>query len=326
MGQFKRRQFLSVAGALLAVPRLTLAQQPQTPQRIGFLTLGTKAISSPNLRVFADGLRERGLVEGRDFEIDARYAEGRQEALAQLASELSARRPKLILAPGTVVVEAVRKAAPGIPVVTLTGDMSGAGLVAKFSRPESGITGVSFLSVNLDAKRLELLGALLPKGSVVLNLTDSSARAGSQAALGDVGRALGVVLHSVEARTPEEIDIAFSAARKLGVAGVNVLTSPFLHIHRARIMKLAADARLPAIYQWPETAEEGGLMGYGPRLSAIYRQLGGYAARILQGANAAELPVEQPTKFELVVNQKTAKVLGIKIPQSILVRADRVIE
>ena len=135
MGHIGRRLFLITAGVFLVASGACLAQQPQTPQRIGFLTLGTTAISSPNLRNFADGLRERGLVEGRDFEIDARYAEGRPEALAQLASELSARRPKLILAPGTVVVEAVRKAAPGIPVVTLTGDMSGAGLVAKFSRP-----------------------------------------------------------------------------------------------------------------------------------------------------------------------------------------------
>ncbi len=144
--------------------------------------------------------------------------------------------------------------------------------------------------------------------------------------LGDAGRALGLVLHSVEARTPEEIEIAFTAARKLGVAGVNVLTSPFLNTHRARIMKLAAAARLPAIYQWPETAEEGGLMGYGPRLVAIYRQLAGYTSRILRGASPADLPIEQPIKFELVVNMKTARALGIAIPQSVLLRTDRVIE
>ena len=320
-----RRRFLITAGTFLLASGASLAQQ-QAPQRIGFLSLGSTATSSHLIRAFADSLRERGFVEGRDVEIDVRFADGGERALAALARELVARHPKLIIAPGTVVVEAVRKVAPKIPVVTLTGDMSGAGLAAKLSRPESGITGVSFLSAGLDAKRLELLATLLPKGSAVLNLADSSARAGSQTALGDTGRALGLVLHSVEARTPEEIDIAFSAAQKLGVAGVNVLTSPFLHTHRAQIFKLAAAARLPAIYQWPETAEEGGLLGYGPRLAEIYRQLAGYTSRILRGANPADLPIEQPTKFELVVNLRTARALGIGVPQSVLLRADRVIE
>ena len=160
----------------------------------------------------------------------------------------------------------------------------------------------------------------------MLNLEDSSARATSQTALSDTGRALGLELHSIEARTVEEIDAAFVAARKLHIAGVNVLSSPFLNLHRARIFRLAAQARLPAIYQWPESAEEGGLLGYGPRLMTIYRQLAGYASRILRGAKAAQLPVEQPTRFELVVNAKAAGALGIAIPQSVLLRADRIIE
>ena len=324
MGSIDRRRFIVAGGTFFAAPGVCLAQQAR--QRVAILSLGTALTSTALVRVFAEGLRELGHVEGRDVEIDVRFAEGSEPALVRLARELSARRPSLFVAPGTVVVDAVRKAAPGIPVVTLVGDMPGAGLATQLSRPESDITGVSFLSASLDAKRLEFLAPLLPRGSAVLNLEDSSARASSQTALGDTGRALGLVLHSIEARTVEEIDAAFGAARKLHVAGVNVLSSPFLNTHRARIFKLAAQARLPAIYQWPESAEEGGLLGYGPRLTTIYRQLAGYASRILRGANAAQLPVEQPTRFELVVNLKTSRALGIAIPQSVLLRADRAIE
>lgn len=311
---------------LVLAVNVPLVRAQQAARRIAILSLGTSATTSPLVRAFAESLRERGHVEGRDVEIEVRFAEGREHALARLAAEIAARRPAVIVAPGTVVVEAARKASPGVPIVTLVGDVASAGLAAELSRPAAGVTGVSFHSAALDAKRLELLATLVPKGKAILNLTDSSARTGSQTALADTGRALGLVLHAVEARTPEEIDTAFNAARKLDVAGVNVLTSPFLNTHRMRIMKLAASARLPAIYQWPETAEEGGLLGYGPRLSAIYRQLAGYASRILQGARPADLPIEQPTKFELVVNLKTARALAIAVPQSLLVRADRVIE
>lgn len=323
---FYRRRFLLAAGTFLFACETCFAQPQPTLRRIGVLSPGSPAANSHLIRAFTEGLRERGHVEGRDVEIHVRFAEGREEPLARLAGEIAALRPAVIIAGGTVAVEAARKAAPGVPIVTLVGDLSSTGFASALSRPGSSVTGVSFHSAALDAKRLELLAAMLPKGKSFLNLTDSSARAGSHTALGETGRALGVVLHAVEARTPEEIDVAFSAARKLEVAGVNVLTSPFLNTHRARIMKIAASARLPAIYQWPETAEEGGLIGYGPRLTAIYRQLAGYASRILQGASPAELPFEQPARLELVINLKTARALGITVPQSLLVRADRVIE
>lgn len=296
------------------------------PRRIAILTTGSPKSVSAYIRAYKDGLRERGHVEGRDIEIEVHYAEGREQALAPLAAKIAARKPAVVVAGGTIAAEATRKASRDVAVVTLAGDMAGTGLVKNFARPESGITGVSFQAASLDPKRLELLAALLPKGSAVLNLTDSSARAGSHVTLGDMGRALGLVLHAVEARTPEEIDIAFGAARKLAVAGVNVLTSPFLNVHRARIIKLAAAARLPAIYQWPETAEEGGLLGYGPRIVEIYRQLAGFTSRILKGAIPAELPVEQPVRYELVVNMRTARAIGVAMPPSFLLRADKVIE
>jgi putative ABC transport system substrate-binding protein len=306
--------------------RASWAQETRASRRIAILTTGSSQTVSAYIRAYKEGLREHGHVEGRDVEIEVHYADGREQALAALAAKIAARKPSVVVAGGTVAAEAARRASPDLPVLTLAGDMAGTGLVKNFARPESGITGVSFQAVSLDPKRLELLAALLPKGSAVLNLTDSSARAGSHVTLGETGRALGLVLHAVEARTPEEIDIAFDAARKLGVAGVNVLTSPFLNVHRARIIKLAAAARLPAIYQWPETAEEGGLLGYGPRIVEIYRQLAGFTSRILKGAKPADLPVEQPVRYELVVNTRTARAIGVAVPPSFLARADKVIE
>src|SRR5687767_989143 len=326
MATFRRRRFLATAGALLVADRASWAQETRASRRIAILTTGSSQTVSAYIRAYKEGLREHGHVEGRDVEIEVHYADGREQALAALAAKIAARKPSVVVAGGTVAAEAARRASPDLPVLTLAGDMAGTGLVKNFARPESGITGVSLQAVSLDPKRLELLAALLPKGSAVLNLTDSSARAGSHVTLGETGRALGLVLHAVEARTPEEIDIAFAAARKLGVAGVNVLTSPFLNVHRARIIKLAAAARLPAIYQWPETAEEGGLLGYGPRIVEIYRQLAGFTSRILKGAKPADLPVEQPVRYELVVNTRTARAIGVAVPPSFLVRADKVIE
>lgn len=324
MRPIDRRRFIVMAGAL-AVPA-GVARSQSAVRRVAILSPGSAATASATFQAFKAALRELGHVEGRDVEVEISYAEGREPAFAPLAAKIAARRPAVIVAPGTVTVEAARKAAPGVPIVTLVGDIVGTGFTAMLSQPGSGITGVSFQAASLDPKRLELLATLLPKGSAVLNLTDSSARAGSHVALGDAGRALGLMLHAVEARTAEEIDAAFDAARKLGVKGINVLTSPFLNVQRARIIKLAAAARLPAIYQWPETAEEGGLLGYGPRLVEIYRQLAVYVSRILKGASPAELPVEQPKKYELVINRRTARAAGIAIPQTLLLRADRVVD
>lgn len=326
MGAIDRRRFIVCAGALLASVESRFAGSQTSRARIAILSPGSPATVSANIRSFVASLRDHGHVEGGDVEIETYYGEGRDDALAPLAAKIAMQQPAVIVAAGTVAVEAARKANPRVPIVTLVGEIVETGFAAMLSRPESGITGVSFQSASLDSKRLELLSMLLPKGSGVLNLTDSSARSGSHVALGDAGRALGLVLHAVEARRPEEIDVAFDAARKLGVKGVNVLTSPFLNVHRAQIIRLAAAARLPAIYQWPETAEEGGLMGYGPRLTEIYRQLAGYVSRILKGASPADLPVEQPTKYELVINRKTARAIGIVIPQELLIRADRVID
>jgi len=316
----------ALVGGLAALAAGRVGAQERGPQRVAMLSTNTKASAASWLRAFGEALRERGHVEGLDVVTEHRFADGRADALPALATELAALRPAVFVAPGTIVVQAVRKAAPGVPVVALTGDLTAAGLVADFARPGSGVTGVSFIAASLDAKRLDLLAELLPRGASVLNLADASARTGAAEALKETARARGLTVHVIDARTVPEIEAAFGRAQALRVAGVNVLSSPLLNGNRRRIIELTSRARLPAIYQWPETAEEGGLLGYGPRLTGIYRQLGVFASRILRGANPVELPVEQPTHFELVVNQRAARAIGLRVPQSLLLRADKVIE
>jgi putative ABC transport system substrate-binding protein len=324
----KRRALLLAAapGTLcssLLAPR-ALAQTPRAPRHVGVLSVATAAVFASSLQGLRDGLRERGHVEGGDIVIDLRYAGGRAQQLPRLAAELAALQPALIVATGAAATAAALTATTDVPIVAL-GDLVAAGHAAQLNRPGGRVTGVSFLPAPLNAKRLELLAAVLPKGSAVLNLGDPNSVVSTEA-VEAAGRSLGLVLHAAYATTPAQIDAAFAGARKLRVAGVNVLNSPFLSFHHARIIALAAEARLPAIYQWPESARDGGLMGYGPSLSAMFRQLAGFASRLLAGARAADLPVEQPTRIELSINLKTAKALGLALPESLRLRADEVIE
>ena len=311
-------------GAALARPR-ALGQAAKEPRRVALLSVATEASFASSLQAVRDGLRERGHVEGRDIVVDIRYADGRAQELPRLAAELAALKPTVIIALGTLATDAALAAAADAPIVSL-GDLVAAGHAAQLGRPGGRVTGISFLPSPLNAKRLELLAELLPKGSAVLNLADSRPLSGSLQAVEAAGHALGLVLHAAYASTPAEIDAAFARARKLRVVGLNVLNSPFLHAERARIIQLAASTKLPAIYQWPETARDGGLMGYGPSLTAMFRQLAGFVSRILNGAKPGDLPIEQPTRFELVINLKAAKALGLTIPQSLLLRADEVIQ
>jgi putative ABC transport system substrate-binding protein len=308
----------------LVVPR-ALAQTAREPRRVGVLTPSDQASFAGSLEAIRDGLRERGHVTGRDVMLDVRYAGGRADELARLAAALAAVKPAVIIALGATATDAALAASADVPIVSL-GDLVARGYATELGRPGSRVTGISFLPMPLNAKRLELLAEVLPKGSAVLNLADLRPIPGAMQIVDDAGRSLGLTTHAAYANTPAEIDRAFMLARKLRVAGVNVLNSPFLSAESARIVKLAADARLPAIYQWPETARDGGLMGYGPRITAMFRQLADYVSRILNGARPAELPIEQPTRFELSINLNTAKALGLTVPQSLLRRADEVIQ
>jgi putative ABC transport system substrate-binding protein len=322
----RRRWFALASMATFMLPR-ALAQAGKEPRRVGVLGIGSVAGGSPVEQALADGLRTQGYLPGRDIVLDARWAGGRTEGLARLAGQLAALKPAVIVTSGPQATQAALAADPDVPIVALLGDAVGSGFAAQLSRPGGRLTGVSFLGTPLNAKRLELLAELLPKGSAVLNLGDPGTH--GAAAIDNINaaaRALGLVAHVAYAGTAQEIDVAFAAARRLRVAGMNVLGSPFLNGNRARIIELAAKARLPAIYQWPHSAREGGLLAYGPSSTAIHHQLAALVARILGGAKAGELPIEQPTKFELVINLRTAKAIGATIPQSLLLRADEVIE
>ena len=309
-------------GAALVVPH-AFGQSAKAPRRVALLRVSDEASSGNSLQSFRDGLRENGHVEGRDIVIDIRYAAGRALDLPRLAAELAALKPTVFVAFGNTATDAALAAAAEVPVVSL-GDLVASGHAASLARPGGRVTGVSFLPSILNAKRLELLAGLLPKGSAVLNLGDPNSVIGMQS-VESAAVSLGLVHHAAYASTPSEIEAAFASARKLRVAGINVLNSPFLYGNRALMFRLAANARLPAIYQWADAAEEGGLMAYGPRLTAMERQLASFVSRILAGAKPSDLPVEQPTRIELVINLKTAEALGITIPKWLLLRSDEVI-
>jgi putative ABC transport system substrate-binding protein len=319
----KRRQLLqraAAAGLPVMWPLLSPAQTAL--RRVGVLSVGDTPRDIPRL------LAELGLVPDRDITVDMRSAQGRTETLPTLAAELAAQRPAVVISLGPQATEAVLGADPAVPGVALLGAAVESGFVSQLARPGGRLTGVSFLGSTLNGKRLELLSELLPKGAAVMNLGDASLRTapflGEQ--LAQVSRGLGMSTHNVPAATPAEIDAAFAAAGRLRVSGVNVLASPFLHAQRERIFKLAARARWPAIYQWPQSAREGGLLAYGPDLQAMNRLLAEMAVRVLNGTRAGDIPLVQPTRFELVINQATARGLGLVLPRTLLLRADEVIE
>lgn len=290
-------------------------------RRVGVLSVGNTPSDMPRM------LAELGRVDGRDITVDMRSAQGRTETLPALAAELAALRPAVVISLGPQATTAVLAADPAVPVVALLGSAVEAGLVPQLARPGGRLTGVSFLGSTLNGKRLELLAELLPKGASVMNLGDASLRTASFLTdeLAQVSRSLGMATHNVPAATPAEIDTAFATAARLRVIGVNVLASPFLHAQRGRIFALAAKARLPAIYQWPQSAREGGLVAYGPDLPAMNRLLAEMAVQVLNGTRAGDIPMVQPTRFELVINQATARTLGLTLPRTLLLRADEVI-
>jgi putative ABC transport system substrate-binding protein len=316
----RRRGLLGSGFAALALPN-AWAQSDPAPRRVGLLAIEGGQV------LLARAMAELGVVDGRDIVIVGRSADGRTVDLPRLAKELVALEPALIVTVGPQATQAALAADPAMPVVALVGSAVEAGLAAQLARPGGRLTGVSFLGTPLNAKRLELLAELLPKSHVFLNLGDPGTRTAALAeALAAASRNLRLVTHDVVAGTPHEIDAAFATASRLRVSGVNVLGSPFLHTHRLRIIELAAKARLPAIYQWPRTAHEGGLMGYGPSLVAMYQLLAGMVVRVLNGSKPGDLPIAQPTRFELVINSRVARALGLSVPQSLLLRADEVIE
>src|ERR1700730_16153042 len=327
----ERRTFLGViTGGLLAAPLAAEAQPAGKVPRIGFLSVTSPSDRPPLLDAFRQGLRELGWVEGQNIVIDYRYAEDRVDRLPGLAAELVRLKVDLIVSWGTQGVTAAKDATETIPVVMIAvRDPVGTGLIASLVRPGGNVTGVSgYAGLEIVAKQLVLLKETVPKIRRVAILSNP-ANAYHQLAIREVNvaaRSLGVQLQLLEARGPNEFDGAFAAMAKERVGALLVLSDAVLNSHRTRLADLAARSRLPAAYGVRESVEAGGLMSYGPSFLDLFRRAATYVDKILKGARPGDLPVEQPTKFELVINLKTAKALGLTIPPSLLQRADQVIE
>jgi putative tryptophan/tyrosine transport system substrate-binding protein len=324
-----RRAAIGLVGSSLILPILARGQDRSWPL-IGFLGGRSAQTDAHLLAAFLQGLADAGYADGRNARIEYRWADGRYDRLPGLAAELVRLKPEVIVAVGgSASAMAAKAATTTIPVVfSVGGDPVELGIVASLSRPGGNMTGMTMFSADLDAKRLELLRDIAPSArilAVVVNpgnpSTDSELRQARTAA-----GAFGQTLHVFNARSEAEIDAAFHAIGQLRADTLAVASDAFLIGRRARIVALARDLRLPTVYAVREFAEAGGLMSYGTNFADMYRQVGVYAGRVLKGAAPASLPVQRPTRYELVVNLKTAKALGITIPPSILLRADKVIE
>jgi putative ABC transport system substrate-binding protein len=311
------------------VPAAGEAQQATKVRRVGFLGSASPDANKDRVEAFRQGLRELGYAEGRDIVIDYRWAEGDYRRLADLAKELVERKPDLIFSTGgRPTMLALRAATTSIPVVFVGADPVADGLVLSLGRPGGNFTGVDVFSVELDTKRLALLKEALPKVAHVVLLWNPGNPSGlsQRYRIETAAQTLGVRLQLVEARLAVDLDTAFDSMARQRPDALLVMADPMYDSERKRIVNLALKHRLPAIYQWREFPQSGGLMSYGADLPSLYRRLPLYMDRIFKGAKPAELPVEQPTRYELVINLKTAKALGVTIAPSVLARADQLIE
>jgi len=328
-----RRDLLILgAGAATAWPLAARAQQKAMPV-IGFLIGGSPGSpgqpSAPFMDAFRQGLSEAGYVEGQNVAIEYRSAEGRYDRLPALAADLAGRKVDVIVAPGgTPTALAAKNATSTIPIVFRTGEPIADGLVASLARPGGNLTGFGMLLGELTPKLLELLSELVPQAKVIALLVNLTNPVGERIIrdVQEAVRAKGVQLPILKAGTESEIDAAFASLVQLQAGALLVAADPFLFNRREQLVVLASHHAVPAIYPWREAVAAGGLISYGPSLTSVFRQLGTYAGKILNGAKPADLPVQQPTTFELVVNLKTAEALGLTVPPSILARADEVIE
>jgi putative ABC transport system substrate-binding protein len=325
-----RRAFIgTIAGGLLAAPLAARAQQKAMPV-IGVLSTGSPGPSSASsMAAFRQGLSEAGYVEGQNVAIEYRWAEGHYDRLPALAADLVGRKVDLIMANSPPSALAAKSATSTIPIVFRSGaDPVGDGLVASLARPGGNLTGVSFIADELTAKRLELLSELVPRVGVIALLMNPN-NATAERVIRDVqeaARTKGLQLHILKASSESEIDTAFASLVQLHAGALVVGADPFLSGRREQLVALASRRAVPSIYAWREFAASGGLISYGPSLTSAFRLVGHYAGKVLKGAKPADLPVQQPTTLELVINLKTAKALGLTIPPSLLQRADQVIE
>ena len=325
-----RRTFLAGAGAvLLAAPLAAEAQQAgQVLPRIGFLGIADAKSAAEPFEAFRQGLHELGWIEGQTITIEYRWANGQTERLPALATELVRVRSDVIIASGTIGVEAARQATSHIPIViaALLVDPVSAGFVASIAHPGGNITGLASQYEQVVTKQVQLLTEAVPGLSRLVFLGYKGMTTAPQATAATAASTLGLKTRLLEVREVADFEGAFRAAREGRAQAIHVLPSPFLNAHRRLLIDLAARYHLPAMYEFQEYVHDGGLMSYGANLVDMYRRAASYVDRILKGAKPGDLPIERPTKFELVINLKTAKALGLTIPPSLLGRADEVIQ
>jgi putative ABC transport system substrate-binding protein len=325
--QIGRRRFITlitgVAGIL--VPTLMRAQEAGRTYHIGVISRSPRM--AVNYVAFFDELRRLGFVEGQNLAVDARGFAARSEQFPELAAALVNSGVDALVCGGDAAISAAQHVTQIIPIVGITDDMVGSGLVRSLAKPGGNTTGISIFATELDGKRMEILIELVPGHRRMAAIADATATRPSQLeALQDAARTRGVDLAIYRVDKSEQVVGAVEEAKRSGASSLNVLATPLLNASRQIIIERASALRLPTIYQWPETAKEGGLAAYGPSFAQVGRQNAEQLAKVLLGVKPADLPVQQPTKFELVINLKTAKALGLDVPPSLLARADEVIE
>jgi putative tryptophan/tyrosine transport system substrate-binding protein len=321
----RRREFIALMGASVVSPFAATAQQAGRTYRLGAVSSSPR--NAPHFVAMIDELRRLGFVEGQNFVIDWREYRLRVDLISEFAADLVKAKVDVIYATGDAAIRAAQRATTTIPILAGTDDMVGSGLVNSLARPGGNTTGLSILAAELDGKRQEILIEAVPGLHRMGALADSNTTAPPRLqALQDAAATRGVELSIHQIAKAEEIPEAIDAAKASGAAALNVLSSPFLYGNRQLIMQRAAILRLPAIYQFAEEAEEGGFISYGPRVIQIYKEIMvPQLVKLLRGTKPADIPIEQPTKFELVINLKTAKAMGVTVPESLLARADKVI-
>jgi putative ABC transport system substrate-binding protein len=315
-----------VLAVSLALAPPAAAQLAGKVARLGVLLFGTPA-TDPNLAAFVDGLRDLGYVEGRNLTLEYRSAEGRPERVRELALQVASLKPDVIVVLGGDLVPFVKDATSTIPVVMLTSqDPVEAGVVVSFARPGGNLTGVAFVASETAGKRLQFLKEAVPSLTRVAVLWNPDHRDPEYRDTATAARRLGIHVQSLETKQPEDFDVAFQSATRARVEALMVVSSRFMNLNRSRIVEFASKQKIPLVSGWGPWVRVGGFLSYGPDLDALVKRAANQVDKILKGARPADLPVEQPTKFELVVNLKTARALGLTIPQSVLRRADHVIE
>jgi putative ABC transport system substrate-binding protein len=323
----RRREFIALTGASVAWPFAALAQQPGRTYRLGSLVPTPRDITTPTAMAFWGGLRRGGFIEGQNLTEEYRAYGQHVDLIPQYAAELVKARVDVIVATGDETVRAIQRATKTIPIVALVGDMLGSGLVNSLARPDGNTTGVSFLVFEAEGKRQDILIEAVPGLRLMAVLTDVNyTKFVKLDALQEAARAHNIEFSIHRVARGEEIAAAIDSAQASGATALNIISSPFFYAHRHLIMDRAAAAHLPTIYEFPEMAEEGGFAGYGPRGSQLWEVMAQQVVKIFRGAKIADIPVEQASKFELVINLKTAKAMGVTVPEALLARADKVIE